>query len=319
MFPSSKYQTSLLIRIILILTSSLSLLTCLEGRNSLGERMETYAENCVALGDKAIETQSISYEEVLTSVYGPNFDVESGLASVVEWQKGNREDYTFFADYRKASVPAVLHMMLPKRNAKLGSTLIGKYNPKTDEISVATIANRFVIVHEAGHALQREALLQRRNWYAMSSRFDPLAALRKRVTAGPKNNKLSAERLKYLSSQDELEVRLQDLNRLHAVAFEKGPITTPLEALRTLTYIGIPVTSQAAYVALEGTPWETCLAELDKTVTNGVADSEATRSLAVYFEDAYELNRIYKTINRFEPELWGAVLKKIVFEAPGHL
>ncbi|MDQ8186218.1 hypothetical protein [Pelagicoccus sp. SDUM812002] len=302
----------------LLLLSSLAFSTSLFADSLSEDRLLSYTEKCHALRDEAAQTGHVCYQQVLGAAYGTSAPLADFLNSTMDWQTKNRAEYSFFADYRNTDLPSALCEVPAERNQKLGSTLIGRYDPRKDAISIASIANGHAVAHESGHALQRKALLQRRDWHAQSARFDPLHALLQTHAAGFTRNSRSARRLRYLSSQDELEVRLQDLNRLHATAFGTGPIFTPLEALRALAFLDLPLSETAVQAALQGSPWELSTSQAAAFLAD-LSQPHNPGAWADAFEDAYELKRLYRLIKQLDPSLWEPTLKKILFEAPGHL
>lgn len=282
------------------------------------QRVGAYQKACDKLRSHAVETGHVAYRQVLEAVYGNDALLSQYLESTIKWQKTHQARYTFFSNYVSTDSPIPLTEIAPTRNPKLGSTLIGRYDPRKHTIAVATIANGHAVAHESGHALQQRALLNRRSWRAQSEQFDPLLTLWRRLASGRDPKSLSTQRLRYLSSQDELEIRLQDLNRLHAIAIGKGPIQTPEQALFALAYIKVPLSEAAVHSALEGSAWEMSADELG-TLLRQASAAPALPTLETLFEDAYELRRLYRLIQRLEPELWDATLNKILFEAPGQL
>lgn len=277
-----------------------------------------YADSLKTLRSHSTASGQITYREILRSVYGEAFDIDSIIAAKTRWQQANADEFTFISDYGRIDIVTPLEVAAPIRNARLGSTVVGRYEPRLDRIKIADIANDPTVVHEAGHALQRAALLERR----IHGTKDILnSELERSMQTGDRLNRAHSRnlaRLRYLTAQDEFEIRLQDLNRFYAVVQARRPIATPIEALEALALIGLPIDPKSAEQALANTAWHLTADQLRPTLDRAYARS-AELDAAETFEDAFEFVRLHGLIAETNPDLWDEALRKIAFEAPGHL
>ena len=282
-------------------------------------RLATFVDHISKIRSLALQRGTITYSEVLCAAYGDERDLDEILAAKAQWRQAQDSDvFTFLTDYDTLSSEASVSEVEPTRNRQLGSTLIGRYEPRSHAIKIAHTAGDFAIIHEAGHALQHAALRDRsirRSSSVSFTRFERnLSSYQDREGV----DRFAARRLRYLASQDELEVRLQDLNRFHAIVMGRGPIMTPHDTLRALAAIGMKLDPQNAATALDGSHWSASADELA-----ALMDEAAALSLpaghAPHFDDSYELVMMRGLTRKVDEQLWPNLLRKILFEAPGHL
>ncbi|MDQ8204016.1 hypothetical protein [Pelagicoccus sp. SDUM812003] len=274
-----------------------------------------YRERIEALRKGASERGSIRYTEVLRSIYEDEMD--ELLAQKLRWQTQHSDAFLFYSDYRSIDEAVALSVFQSKRNPRLGSTLVGRYEANSNTIEIAHDASAFVVIHESGHTLQRQCLIHdphdSRQTHGASAESHQLTSLFQK-TASSKRDQL---RLRYLAAQEELEVRLQDLNRFYANCTDGRPIASPIEALQALDLLGLKLDQETVHAALQGTDWEQEPGEIETLLA---ADSPYSKSqLKSAFEDACELLLLQKLVLRHQPEAWTLTLRKLLFEAPGHL
>ena len=281
-------------------------------------RLFGYAARIASLRDAALSTGAIDYRSVLEAAYGGAFDIDSVLAYKRQWREERLPANHTLTDYSTVAESAKVMATRPIRNRQLGSTMVGRYESRDHAIKIASVADDFAIVHEAGHALQRRALTDRSIHRSESIRFTELERQLHTVAAEAGLSEVATRRLRYLAAQDEFEVRLQDLNRFYALVIAPHPILTPYDALEALAGLGLAVEVDDVHAAFEGTDWELTREE---TRTLLASDRFASRiaSYDAYFDDAYEFSMLQNLASRVDAKLWPRLLRKIVFEAPGHL
>lgn len=298
----------------LLAASPLSLANASEAYRS--ERLASYTDQVAALRSEAIRSGSVCYSDVLLAVY-PGFDLQSTLATKSEWRLARGEASTFLTDYEGLAASASVAEVKPVRNPQLGSTMIGRYEPRVHAIKIADTASDFAIVHEAGHALQRQALSDRSIHRAKSVRFTELEIDLRSYAKRPGIDPIDAKRLRYLASQDEFEVRLQDLNRFYAITGAGRPIMDSADTIEALTRLGLTLDPEIVRWAMKG------IGEIDEERIEAIlggADSEPLAAdISKYFDDAYELRMLQKLSQKIDGDLWRNLLRKILLEAPGHI
>lgn len=282
------------------------------------QAIEDYREKTRRLSEEASRVGSLSYSEVLNCTYPDGALSEDLLALKSDWRAQWSDRYLFVSDYESASVPVAVRHFESERNAQLGSTLVGRYEARGHIVRVSDLATDHTVLHELGHSLQRKALLET----PLAKTAFISASYQSREDTGvsrPKGrgrNARTFRRLEYLSSQDELEVRLQDLNRFYAVCVAGQPIADPLEALAALVELGMPVSRDEIMEIFKGTQWEASSASVSLQVGASSPESEAYQSV---FEDAAELLLLRRLMIEWDASLWTRCLEKILFEAPGHI
>lgn len=282
-------------------------------------RLQAYAANVQELRSVAIARGAITYSEVLEAIYPDTAELSSFLAAKQEWRSEYGGRFVFLSDYSTIGEYASISETTPTRNSSLGSTMIGRYEPRAHAIKIAHTASDFAIVHEAGHALQHKALADRSIRRSKSVTFTEVERNLRSASLNSSVNRMTARRLRYLASQDEFEVRLQDLNRFHALALGHGPIMNPLDAVRALTQLGLKLDGPSVAQALDGTPWSLTSEEASRFIANETAGPDYA-NFSRQFDDAYEFKMLQELSERTdEAELWPHLLRKILFEAPGHL
>jgi hypothetical protein len=252
----------------------------------------------------------VSYEEVVALSYGAD-GIDPAIADAkANWRRALGEE-RFITNYANLSQQVAVYAIEPIRNAALNSHLVGLYFPRGNVIKLARTADPFVILHESGHALQRAALKRRQSasssnasWSSRSWSAD-LRTLDERAIG----------RLRYLVSQDEFEVRLQDLNRFNAVALGGEPILDVRDAARALLALRLPLRFEELRDAMEALGAGLDRADFDSMAEQGAATPAAVTAV---FDDARELVMLRKLALDLDAELWPALLRKILAEAPGH-
>lgn len=276
-----------------------------------------YRQKARKLSEDASRAGRLSYSEVLRASYPDGALSEEVLAAKSAWRDQWSDRYLFVSDYESAGVPVAVRHFDSERNAELGSTLVGRYEARGHVVRVSDLATDHTVLHEVGHSLQRKALLET----SLAKTAFISASYQNREDSGispPKREERSPmtyRRLEYLSSQDELEVRLQDLNRFYAVCISGQPIADPLEALAALLSLGMPVSPAEVREIFVGTEWE----EPSAGLVLQASVSEGSKAYRSAFEDAGELLLLRRLMREWDPSLWTRCLEKILFEAPGHI
>jgi hypothetical protein len=277
-----------------------------------------YAAGAKQLRRLALEQGRVDYAQVIAAAYPSGAITEELLAAKATWRAAlpARGAFLLLADYRTMRAAATVEVLTAAPDPRLKSTLVAQYEAVRHWIGLAPVASDFCVFHEAGHALQREALRHRACDHGTRSashsavdRFDAI------LQAG-RTDATSVARLRYLTSQDEFEVRLQDLNRFHARCVAGRPILSPLDSLRALAALGVAVSftdASAAFAAGQETLSYADFAAIVSTTPPVPAAS------VQYFEDARELRLLRRLVMRMDPTWWPPLLAKILFEAPGHL
>lgn len=286
--------------------------------DGLSETLAAYAHRAGQLRHLALAQGQVTYAEVVASAYPAGVITDELLAIKAAWREslGSRGPFTLLADYHLANTAATVTMLNATADPVLRSTLVAQYESIQHRIGLASAASDFCIYHEAGHALQRAALRARgcgeAPWAASHATHDRFDALLQSGRA----DATSVARLRYLASQDEFEVRLQDLNRFFALCVEGRPILSARDSLRALAALGVPVSFDDAHAAFS-TGGES-LSESDHQAIMGSIPAVPASSVDL-FEDAQELRLLRRLALRTDPDGWHWILAKIIFEAPGHM
>jgi hypothetical protein len=163
----------------------------------------------------------------------------------------------------------------------------------------------WVVFHEAGHALQSEA------------HFPPpnvADVVTYRAFKSGRIDDASERCLRYLANQPEFEISLQDLNRFYAISIQHQPITSPEDSVVALMCLGMPLTYDEVRIAFAGTGQKMELENYRRLFRTpaGLLGGYA-------FEDARRLLELRRLAVQADPTLWPPLLRKIIFESPGHL
>lgn len=276
--------------------------------------MDRYRDQVITLSAHAESEGRLSYSEILQRVYPEGSLTEGVWEAKGLWREQWAHRYLFVSDYDTVDVPVSVRKFNSSRNHKLGSTLVARYEARGHIVRISSSASHHTVLHEVGHSLQREALLETpfaKTAFVSASYQGGEAATGKR----DEKKAMILRRLEYLSSQDELEVRLQDLNRFFAICVAGRPILDPIDALDALTVLGMPISKAERIEVLSGTDWESMAGSQRESGYDrvDVKDVQAT------FEDAAELLLLRRLMHGVDESLWTKCLQKIVFEAPGHL
>ncbi|MDQ8204323.1 hypothetical protein [Pelagicoccus sp. SDUM812003] len=283
------------------------------------QKLEAYRENVRQLRIQALAQGFISYSEVLTCVYAELPDLSEILQAKRDWRQRYGRDHIYLSNYDALSEAATVSKALPLRNRQLASTIVARYESRDHAIRIADIASDFSIVHESGHALQREALVERCVRRSQSVNFTSFEINFPSYLKRTGVDGRSAKRLRYLTSQDELEVRMQDLNRFYAVAIAGRPILTPHETIEAMATIGLRLEVDSLVSALEAAKAPMAdRREVAAILARAKAIPEPARALSC-FDDASELLMMQRLTERIDPELWQTLLARLLVETPGHL
>ena len=278
---------------------------------------KTYQDAVVRFAREAEETGSACYLDAAMLVYPKNSLTSSVLDSKAKWRESAKETGAYFAsDYASADMPVTFKHLKASRDETLGSTLIACYEANRHVVRVSELAGISTFLHETGHSLQRKALLERRfakqSFVSASYRDRELGS---QEVAGSRHLRQLEQRLKYLSSQDEFEVRLQDLNRFYAVSRDGSPILEPMDCVEALARIGLELSFEELESAFASFGWP--FSE-EQFKTRVLEVEKANREQGAQFEDARELCLMSEMINELDERLWPLFLRKILLEAPGH-
>ncbi|MDQ8185831.1 hypothetical protein [Pelagicoccus sp. SDUM812002] len=190
--------------------------------------------------------------------------------------------------------------------------LLAEYEALSNRIRLSPAALGTTLLHEAGHSLQRKAICgdargsRPREWIVSKIPSEGLGGTSTRLI----------EQYRYLSSQDEFEVRLQDLNRAFASLLGRGPILDELDTLRALAVIGVPLEREEVRKAFDSVGRD--FRERTFDVFTSTSVSQVTEELEA-FPDARDLVVLRRLALKIEASAWPRLLAKILFEAPGHL
>jgi hypothetical protein len=275
--------------------------------------LNDYAAGAAALRQRAVSQGLIDYQDVIATAYAPGVIDEKTLLAKAHWRAAHSEKFPFISDYARLTAHAAVRTLVAVPDPKLHSTLVAQYESTSNVIGVSVAATDFAIFHEAGHALQRAAL---RAYGAAAGRRDhgSEGMVDPELVAGT-SDITNAYRLRYLCSQDEFEVRLQDLNRFHALLVAGRPIMDAADSVRALAALGLPLDYDDAQAAFAAGGQELSRTQFD----NYIAVPPATGvGIAAAFEDARELFLLRRFALRVDHQCWQRMLAKIIFEAPGH-
>lgn len=268
------------------------------------DSLSRYERRQEVLFQQASREQSVAYGTFLPSIYDP-----ARLADILESKADYRDWVTarfpVFADYERIS-EAVPVARDATRVMKDGMTEAATYFVAEDRIVVRTDDRPGrSLLHEAGHALQhvRLAALGRQ----------ATVCDRRLTRLAPKERN---PRLEYLLQQAELEVRLQDLNRLYAYFHAGVPILTPQDSICALGMLraGVDARDIERALADANVSWPPGASE--PLLRQWPRDDDATR---LAFADAFTLAELLRISRQRSPELYSVVLMKLIFEAPAHL
>lgn len=284
-----------------------------DSRHDVATAIQSYTGRAAELRTTALARGSVAYLDVIEAAYGPGVITIEVLEAKARWRAGIPQAFTFVADYSAAVDGASVGQLAARADKHLDSTLVALYESITNQISISSAASDFALFHEAGHALQRVTL--RAGGTAASRRPQSPEVLL--ASAGPRSaDPTTMRRLEYLCTQIEFEVRLQDLNRFHALIGQGLPIMSTRESIRALAALGLPMAYEECRdaLALGGQTLTT-----EEFAALMVAPAPETSGIGIAFEDARELKVLRRLTQRVAPDCWVALLAKIIFEAPGHL
>jgi len=186
-----------------------------------------------------------------------------------------------------------------------GQQISARYHPLEDKIHIWKQARHSTLLHESGHGLQRRALID-------EARPDGTPTSRQPAKLAQVND----AKLDYLLSLDEFEVRLQDLNRFHAIHHEGRPILNPKDTITALLALGMPLKYKELTSALSTTKWHLSKEEFHALQLNFAPLNRINRAC---FSEAVDLVLLRDESLRRNPETWPKVLNAIVLRAPGTL
>ncbi len=275
---------------------------------SVPARLDAYSERLEALKKEALASGRISYAQVIATVYPDGVLTPDVIAR--KRRRHRAEEPVPFTDYSRihVSVPVREEAYIAGRTP--GSRLWGQYNFGNHQMLVDQAAHASVIIHEAGHVLQRKELANRRR-EGISVIADTDAG---RVEEAAKQGVISASRsarIRYLIRQDEMDVRLQDLNRFHANIVAGHPILTHQDALEALYAIGVAPTIDEVRAACE-------LAGIREIQPRPDPRMIVDARIDTLFDDAVELRELCYWSKRAGGELWPDILARILKQAPHH-
>ncbi|MDQ8180702.1 hypothetical protein [Pelagicoccus sp. SDUM812005] len=278
--------------------------------------IQAYSQGLAALRREASHDGQIRYVQVLEAVYSG--DIDSLIAQKLKWQEQHAKRFPFFSDYSNSHSPVRISEFNAEPDRKLGSLLVGRYEAYSHTIEVSRDATDFVLVHESGHTLQRQTLIARNaKAIRLNRALEAMPQLHDFQATSPKARR-DKQRLQYLTAQNELEVRLQDLNRLFALHNHGLPISNPIDSLQALALVGLELDLESATRALADTPWAERRQEIRQSLATSLSRDQRA-SLSRSFEDAAELRLLQTLLQRHQPKAWPHTLRKLLFEAPGHL
>lgn len=288
------------------------------GHGQLSAGFERYKIQQQRFSQTALENGYAAYASAVAVLYPNGVIDEAVLDAKRRWRRETAKEFAYAADYESLEVPVTVRTLAARDEPALGSTLVACYEANYHVVRISSQASDAAVLHEAGHALQRQALLQRT--FAQSSfvsaSYEPHAQGSGGKDFLANSVRRAERRLEYLSSQDEFEVRLQDLNRFYAVWSQGRPIMDPVETLKALLALGMPLRYEHVSEAIDGSDF--LLGESDFSV---IASETKTVSAAEreIFEDAAELLLLQELVFEIDRTLWPLCLRKILFESPGHL
>lgn len=282
-------------------------------------RFEAYRVQRALFSRNAIERGYVDYAEAVKLLYPKEAITETLLKQKLQWREEHLGTFVFATEYQRLNSPVTVRPLLARREPRLGSTLVACYEANYHVVRISEQAGESAVLHEAGHAMQRAALMKRtyaqESFVSASYQSRGFGYLESEDLASYKQR--AVQRLDYLSSQDEFEVRLQDLNRFYAVWGNGSPIQNPIEAARALLALGMPLSYENLTIALQGTKYELKRNEFEDLL-RGTA-KVATPGEREVFEDAAELLTLRDLVFELDSTLWPLCLRKILFESPGHL
>lgn len=282
---------------------------------SRASTLQAYAARAASLRRKALQTGRLTYREVVEAAYAPGAIDESVLAAKARWRAAAAAPtFEFVTDYADTADSAAVQPLIAMPDARLHSTLVAQYEATANVVGLSPAAADYAVFHEAGHSLQRALLLQGRGGAAARRPHETGSLLERPLRAGIADA-TSVQRLNYLCAQDEFEVRLQDLNRFHALLVDGRPILDAHDSLRALVALGMPLDYEDARQAFAAAGRELPREQFARDTA--IAPVPGTE-IAVAFEDARELLMARQLALRVDEAFWHRMLAKIVFEAPGH-
>jgi len=276
--------------------------------------IRAYAARAAALRTQALQTGVITYHDVIRAAYAPGAIDTAVLRAKAQWRATVGHGFTFITDYATFDEETAVEPLTAVADAALQSTLVAQYESVSHLIGLSPVATDFAIFHESGHALQRATL--RAGGAAASERIDAPAFPRSLDPHTNAADAMAVHRLRYLCSPVEWEVRLQDLNRFHALLVAGRPILEPLDTLRALSALGLPLTYEETRDAFTRGGLTLSREVFEQ---NLATFSIEPATIAVAFEDARELCLVRSLTSRTDPTRWPDLLAKTIFEAPGHL
>lgn len=274
---------------------------------------DEYLARAESILSMAVSEGSVSYSDVVSASYGQNGLAPSIIEAKQRWREASASlGFTYQCDYGNLRDAASVEKVEVGVRKQGTSYLVADYEASRHLIRLSRRATGSTLYHEAGHSLQRDAICRdatkkySKYSYDFKTRHSPRGTVSKRLL----------EQYRYLSMQDELEVRLQDLNRAHAFAFDEGPIMDERDTLRTLAAMGFHLDFNEVAAAFE---WAGRQLEKSDFVALAKSEKELRPDLERRFRDARELVDLRRLAIRIDAESWPRLFAKILFEAPGHL
>lgn len=282
-----------------------------EQSSDLSERIADYRERTQQFLEQALRKGIVSYRDAARASYGPRAVSASILKWKAEWRENVRPlGFRFDCDYETWGDSASLNGEIDFLEIEGESDLIAEYEARGHRIRISGAASGSTLLHEAGHTLQRRAICDE----AISA-----CDFSKGARTLPKRSSIDVillEHLNYLLSQDELEVRFQDLNRVYAIANHGSPIMVAEDSLKALCLLGMPLAPEEVVEAFSRAGAHISQSEAEEMLSFAVVLRVEER---VVFGDASELLTLRRLVMRLDPDLWPDLLAKIMYEAPGHL
>lgn len=286
--------------------------------SSTDSRLIEFQKRTRALKEKAVLRGQVNYLQVLESSYGMAWVDQDLLDYKQAWrQRAEGLGAIFVSDYTICDQPATVVYSTNIKDSRDDSMLVAEYEATLNQIELSSAADSSALLHEAGHALQQEAICSARSSLKPPPGVNRLIdqSLRS-IKNEPDREKAKVDYLKYLLNQEELEVRLQDLNRFYAV-ISGQTVMNACDAVLALSALGMEID------VFQLSPWlnGSGLGLLTNQDLAKISSSkpEVSSTLRRAFEDAFELMTIRRLADELVPDLWPKLLQKIALEAPGHL
>jgi hypothetical protein len=185
------------------------------------ERVNVYQAKADNLFDGLRAEKKVRYSTVILSSYDTSkFDLVEALVAKKKYRETTAKDHRFFCNYAAINMDVPVYFeMYDEARTVLGAhgTSGSMYLFKKKKIQIQRGGDKTKIYHAAGAAL---------------SGF--IAPENKPIIKELGKNKKDVVFVRQVN----FEVRLQDLNRFHAMLTEGRPIMTPLDAVRAIVSMG---------------------------------------------------------------------------------